>query len=94
MKTYFAVLVLLAPFTPLSSAQEDANPRAPAVLSLKAFEALFERDRASDRTNLSWPLPRVAHALLYRAFVAELPLARRFDLPAGHSIAAIARRPD
>jgi hypothetical protein len=66
---------------------------APAVLSLKAWEALVERGRPSARTNLSWPLPRAAHALLYRAFAAELPLARRVDLPAGHSIAAIARRP-
>ena len=64
---------------------------APAVLTLKAYEALFERPGESQRTNLSWTLPRPAHELLYRAFAAELPLSRRFDLPAGHSIAAIAR---
>ena len=65
---------------------------APAVLSLKAYEALFERRTPSGRTNLSWPLPRALHALCYRAFAAELPLARRLDLPAGHSIVGIARR--
>lgn len=64
----------------------------PAVLATKAWESLAGTREAS-RTNLSWPLPRGAHELCYRAFAAELPLARHFDLPAGHSIIAIARRP-
>jgi len=64
----------------------------PAVLAIKTWERVFERPGASRRTNLSWPVPRCAHSLLYRAFAAELPLSARFDLPLGHSIAAIARK--
>ena len=67
---------------------------APAVLAARVVEAAARGlGREAGYTNLSWPLPRPGHALLYRAFAAELPLARRFDLPLGHSIAAIARRP-
>ena len=64
----------------------------PAVLATKTWELAFERGQQSKRTNLSWPLPGFAHALLYRAFAAELPLSARIDLPLGHSIAAIAKR--
>jgi len=66
---------------------------APIVLALKAVEALFLRGRGSSQhTNLSWPLPSAVHTLLHAVFAAELPFARRMDLPFGHSIAAIARR--
>jgi SAM-dependent methyltransferase len=64
----------------------------PAVLAVKAWERL-RGPRAGPHTNLSWPLPSGLHELCYRAFAAELPLARRLDLPAGHSIALAARRP-
>ena len=64
----------------------------PAVLATKAWESLAG-GRDSEHTNLSWSLPRAAHEVCFRAFAAELPLTRRFDLPAGHSIIAIARRP-
>jgi SAM-dependent methyltransferase len=64
----------------------------PAVLAIKTWELAFERAGPSRRTNLSWPLPRFAHALLYRAFAAELALSARFDVPLGHSIAAIASK--
>ena len=43
-------------------------------------------------TNLSVPAPRWLDAALYRAFVAELPLARRWDLPFGHSLLAILKK--
>jgi SAM-dependent methyltransferase len=65
----------------------------PAVLALKALERLFP-SRAKEHTNLSWPLPRFAHDLLTALFAAELAGTRRFDWPVGHSIAAIARKPD
>ena len=64
----------------------------PAVLAAKAWEGL-RGPRAGAHTNLSWPLPAAVHELCYRAFTAEPPLARRLDLPAGHSIALAARRP-
>lgn len=43
------------------------------------------------RTPVAWPWP--LNSLLYRTLAAELVLSTRFDLPFGHSIAAIARRP-
>src|SRR5262245_50092109 len=64
----------------------------PAVLAIKALEALIPRRVASDHTNLSWPIPGFVHSLLAGVFAAELPFTRRFDWPAGHSIVAIARR--
>ena|SRR5688572_5352322 len=63
---------------------------APAVLALKAWELLLG-ERAQARTNLSWELPRGVGELCFRAFAAELALARRIDLPLGHSIALAAR---
>ena len=67
---------------------------APTVLGLRAAEKVFLRgERDSDHTNLSWPLPKPVHGLLHAAFAAELPLSRRANLPFGHSIVAIARRP-
>jgi SAM-dependent methyltransferase len=61
-----------------------------ATLCAKLWEA--SAGARASHTNLSWPLPRALHALCYAAFAAELPLARRCDLPFGHSLAAIARR--
>jgi SAM-dependent methyltransferase len=63
---------------------------APAVLARKAWEALLG-GRAQPRTNLSWTLPASLSELCFRAFAAELALARRIDLPLGHSIALAAR---
>ncbi len=65
----------------------------PAVLAIKAMEALVPRKLDPDHTNLSWPIPGFVHDLLHACFAAELPISRRFDWPAGHSIAAIARKP-
>jgi SAM-dependent methyltransferase len=65
---------------------------APALLGAKLFERVFARGD-STHTNLSWPMPAWGHALCARLFAAELPLSARFDLPLGHSIAALARRP-
>jgi SAM-dependent methyltransferase len=64
----------------------------PLSLVGKAFEATPLTQGASQRTNLSWPLPRFAHAALAAIFASELALTRRFDAPFGHSIAAIARK--
>lgn len=64
---------------------------APAVLASKAWEALVPGARG--HTNLSWKPPAWLNELCFRAFAAELPLARRADLPLGHSIALAARRP-
>lgn len=65
----------------------------PAVLGIKAVEALFPPRVESDHTNLSLPLPAFVHDLLHAVFAAELPLSRRFDWPAGHSLLAIGRKP-
>jgi SAM-dependent methyltransferase len=65
----------------------------PAVLAVKGMEMLFKSEAKSDHTNLSWPMPRIGHDILHALFAAELPLTKRFDWPAGHSIAALARRP-
>lgn len=65
----------------------------PAVLAAKAVEALVPRRADPKHTNLSWPMPAFLHDALHAAFAAELPLSARCDVPAGHSIAAIARRP-
>ncbi len=43
------------------------------------------------RTPVPWPWP--FNAILYGALSSELLVSTRFDLPFGHSIAAIARRP-
>jgi SAM-dependent methyltransferase len=43
-------------------------------------------------TNLSVPAPRWLDTALYRAFVAVLPVARRWDLPFGHSLLAILKK--
>ena len=61
--------------------------------SLKALESFVPRKLDPDHTNLSWPMPAWMHALLHAIFAAELPFTRRFDWPAGHSIACIARKP-
>lgn len=65
----------------------------PAVLGIKALEKLLPRKVDSDHTNLSWPLPRPLHDLLHAIFASELVVSRRFEWPAGHSIAAIAVKP-
>ena len=64
----------------------------PAVLAIKALEKLFQKKHDPNHTNLSWPFPAFLHALLHACFAAELPFSRRFNWPAGHSIAAIARK--
>ena len=65
----------------------------PVVLAIKGVETVLPRAHDAGHTNLSWPIPAFVHDALHRVFAAELPLTRRFDWPAGHSIAAIARRP-
>lgn len=64
----------------------------PVVLAIKGLETLFQREADSDHTNLSWPIPGFVHSALFGLFAAELPVSRAFDWPAGHSIAALARR--
>lgn len=66
----------------------------PAVLVIKALEALIPRKADPKHTNLSWPIPGFVHDLLAGLFAAELPVSRRVDVPVGHSIAAIATRAD
>ncbi len=66
---------------------------APCVLALKGLERLRVLGRDPRHTNLSLAMPRFAHRLLERAFRAELLLSSRFDLPFGHSLFMIARRP-
>ena len=65
----------------------------PAVLAIKALEAVFNKQASSDHTNLTWPIPKFAHTFLHAIFAAELPFAKRFGWPAGHSICALAKKP-
>lgn len=64
---------------------------APVVLGSKLLEPLVPD---SEHTNLSVRLPRALDELCFRAFRAELQVSRRWDLPLGHSLLAIARRVD
>lgn len=66
---------------------------APTVLLFKVLELLRVVPTSARHTNLSVPTPPWVAALLYRAFTSELSLSGRFDLPFGHSIVALARRP-
>lgn len=65
----------------------------PWTLVTKAIEATPLARKDSQRTNLSWPLPRWAHAALARIFASELLFTKHFNAPFGHSIVAIARKP-
>ena len=62
------------------------------VLAAKGARALRLTGSRQDRTNLSVKLPRLLNECCYRSFVAELNLSRRWDLPFGHSILALARK--
>lgn len=64
----------------------------PLVLVMKVMEKTILANRRSEHTNLSLKLPHFINELLFRVFAAELPLSRRFNLPFGHSVAAIASR--
>lgn len=64
------------------------------LLAGRVLESLELSHGEHERTNLSWRLPRFADELAYRVFSAELALSRRWDLPMGHSLVAIAVRRD
>jgi SAM-dependent methyltransferase len=66
---------------------------APTVLMFKLLEALRIVPATARHTNLSVPTPPWLATVLYRAFTSELSFSGRFDIPFGHSIVAIARRP-
>lgn len=66
---------------------------APTVLMFKLLETLRVVPAMARHVNLSVPTPPWLAAMLYRAFTSELGLSGRFDLPFGHSIVVIARRP-
>lgn len=65
----------------------------PAVLLIKAKEAVFPRV-LDTTTNLTWRYPRWLNSALAAVFSLERFLVRHFDVPLGHSLAAVARRPD
>jgi SAM-dependent methyltransferase len=62
----------------------------PAVLAGKLWEKLVP---PGDRTNLSVTLPPRLNALLAAVMSSERRLLARRDLPFGHSLIALARRP-
>lgn len=64
------------------------------LLVARGARRLGLRGRSPGGTNLSVHLPRVVDRLCYLAFTAELQLSRRWNLPVGHSILALARRRD
>lgn len=65
----------------------------PTVLAIKALEKIFNKQANSEHTNLTWPIPKLAHTALHAIFAAELPFSKRFSWPTGHSIGAIAKKP-
>lgn len=65
----------------------------PLVLLIKLLEGLPGRTEPQQHSNLSWPIPRWMHGVLYQIFAAELVLSRHIDWPVGHSIVAIAGLP-
>ncbi len=65
----------------------------PAVLGIKVIEAFVPPKADPKHTNLSWPIPAFVHDLLHAIFAAELPVSSRVNIPVGHSIAALARKP-
>lgn len=64
----------------------------PAVLAMKAKEALFPRPDDT-RTNLSHVPPRWLNGVLAAIFGGEGRVLRRVSAPFGHSLVLIARRP-
>jgi SAM-dependent methyltransferase len=63
----------------------------PAVLLKKLQERFVE---PGDRTNLSHPVSPLLNRVLAAAMGSERHLLRKHSLPFGHSLIAIARRPD
>lgn len=66
---------------------------APTVLALELIERLRLVPRHVRHLRSAVPMPRWLSSVLGHMFAAELALSSRFDLPIGHSILAIARRP-
>ena len=74
------------------TARRGATELRLACSRLEEAERVAKLEADPDHTNLSWPIPNFVHDVLHACFAAELPFSRRFDWPAGHSIAALARR--
>jgi SAM-dependent methyltransferase len=66
----------------------------PVVLVIKLLEKVFRMKADPSHTNLTWPMPKFVHSLLAAIFSAELPFSRRFGWPVGHSICALAQKPE
>jgi SAM-dependent methyltransferase len=65
----------------------------PVLLLIKAKEAIW-RPTGSMCTNVSFPVPGFLHDLLAGIFGFERHLLRGCTLPFGHSLVAVARRPE
>jgi SAM-dependent methyltransferase len=68
----------------------------PIVTVVRRAQALMRRFRPQADTELDSDLhryPNVLNELLYRLMLVETRLLRRFDMPVGVSILAVARRP-
>lgn len=66
---------------------------APTLALFRLLAALRIVPTSARHTNLAVRTPKWLAPLLYRAFTSELSFTGRFDLPFGHSIVALARRP-
>ena len=66
----------------------------PAVLLLQFKQRFLKRSGAAPETNLSYCPPRPLNALLAAIFSSERFLLRASDLPLGHSLIVLARKPD
>jgi len=62
------------------------------LLAGEGVRRLGLRTPSAQRTNLGVRLPAPLGRLCFRLFTAELALSRRWDLPFGHSLLALARR--
>lgn len=65
----------------------------PAVLGMKAWQAVRRRPDAGAGSNVGIRVPDAANEALARIFAFEARLLRAFSAPAGHSLVVVARRP-
>ena len=65
----------------------------PAVLGMKAWQALRRPPDSGAGSNVGIRVPAAANEALARVFGFEARLLRAFNAPAGHSLVVVARRP-
>ncbi len=64
-----------------------------ALFFIKLKEALFPV-KNPDKTNISFPVPKIVHTVLAKIFSSESCLLKRISFPFGHSLVCIAEKTD